>query len=157
MKAYADARIHAKPSTIALGDAVLLKDTSVCRSRTPYQLDPLVVIGKKGSMITASRGGTQVTRNSSFFKRSPCPPTGEQPAEETLDEPTSALPTPMSTSPTPPATPRAVAPPHNISSPAPSTPDAPATPRSQATPLPATGRPQRLTNKPDYLKDYVCD
>ena len=157
MKAYADARVHAKPSTIALGDAVLLKDTSVCKSRTPYQLDPFVVVGKKGSMITASRGDTHVTRNSSFFKRSPCPPAEEPPAEDTLDASTTALQPPMSTSPTPPATPRAVAPPRSISSPARSTSDGPATPRSQATPLPATGRPQRLTNKPEYLKDYVCD
>ena len=157
MKAYADARVHAKPSTLALGDAVLLKDTSVCKSRTPYQPDPLVVIGKKGSMITASRGGTHVTRNSSFFKRSPCPPADEPPAEDTVYAPTTALQQPVSTSPTPPATPRAVAPPRSISSPAPSAPDNPATPRSQATPQPAIGRPQRLTKEPGYLKDYVRD
>ena len=158
MKAYADARVHAKPSSIALGDSVLLKDTSVCKSRTPYQLDPLVVVDKKGSMITASRGGTQVTRNSSFFKHSPSRPSADEPpAEDLIGAPTIAPQPPAPTSPTPPATPRATAPPRSTSSPAPSTPGGPATTSSQAVPQPASGRPTRLAKPPGYLQDYVRD
>ena len=159
MKAYADTKVHAKPSTIAVGDAVLLKDTSVCRSRTPYQPSPLVVIDRKGSMITASRDGASVTRNSSFFKRSPCPPAAGPPAaEDQIDAPLIApYQQPMPATPPPPASPQVDTQPRYISSPAPLTPASPnAPPRSPMT-QPSIGRPSRQTKAPDYLRDYICE
>ena len=70
MKKYADIKNNAKPSTIRVGDPVLIKDTSM-KKATHFKPRPLVVTHKKGSMITAQQGHQKVTRNSSFFKKSP--------------------------------------------------------------------------------------
>ena len=75
MKQYADNRANVKPSTLTVGDAVLVKNPKPTKAETPFEPIPLVVTQKKGSMITARRGPQTVTRNSSFFKKSPRPPT----------------------------------------------------------------------------------
>lgn len=74
MKRYADSKAYVKPSDLNIGDNVLVKDM---KSKMPYETDPLTIISKKGSMISAKRGPQIVTRNSSFFKRSPKPPVEE--------------------------------------------------------------------------------
>jgi len=73
MKTYADNKRCAKPSTIKEGDAVFVKrDDSKKKSDTPYHPRPLIVMEKKGSMVTAQDDdGVPVTRNSSFFKSVP--------------------------------------------------------------------------------------
>ena len=74
MKSYADNKVNVKPCNLSVGDSVLIKDTSGVKSKTPYQPEPATVISRKGSMISAQRGNQIVTRNSSFFKPSPIPP-----------------------------------------------------------------------------------
>ncbi|XP_020555459.2 uncharacterized protein K02A2.6-like [Oryzias latipes] len=69
MKSYADVRRHATPHALAPGDVVLHKQTKYCKLTTPYNTRPYKVKDIKGSMITATRNGHSVTRNSSFFKR----------------------------------------------------------------------------------------
>ena len=76
MKKYADAKARARPCKIRIGDPVLIRNTDR-RKTSLFQATPLVVTGKKGSMITVQKGDRQtITRNSSFFKRSPLSPQG---------------------------------------------------------------------------------
>ena len=77
MKEYADKKAYVQPSKFKEGDAVLLKNPRPFNS-TPYKPIPLIITRKKGTMITAQRGQQQVTRNSSFFKKSPHHPTREE-------------------------------------------------------------------------------
>ena len=98
MKRYADNKNYVTPSTIDVGDSVLLKNTTRSKALTPFQPTPLVIIAKKGTMLTAQRGFQKVTRNSSFFKRSPRAPlsTETDPDQTELvveaDEPTITTP-----------------------------------------------------------------
>uniref|UniRef100_A0AAY5KA75 Gypsy retrotransposon integrase-like protein 1 n=1 Tax=Esox lucius TaxID=8010 RepID=A0AAY5KA75_ESOLU len=71
MKRYADLRNRAKESSIKTGDVVLCRQLSTGMLSTPYEIKPYKVIKVKGSMVTASRSGRCITRNSSFFKRLP--------------------------------------------------------------------------------------
>ena len=90
MKGYADSKAYVKPSDLNVGDNVLVKDM---KTKMPYEADPLTIISKKGSMISAKRGPRIVTRNSSFFKRSPNPPVEEaHELEPTLEVPVLAGP-----------------------------------------------------------------
>ena len=68
MKGYAD-HANAKPSKIMIGDSVVVKDTSLKKSNSAYHPEPMEVVEKKGSMMTAENGRRSVTRNSSFFKQ----------------------------------------------------------------------------------------
>ena len=77
MKHYADQKAYVKPSGINVNDPVLVKDTS-SYPQTPYQPIPMTVVKKKGSIITAQRGHQLITRNSSFFKKAPRPPTSAE-------------------------------------------------------------------------------
>ncbi|PFX29727.1 Potassium channel subfamily T member 1 [Stylophora pistillata] len=73
IKKHADNKRYVKPSTIKEGDTVFVKrDDSKKKSDTPYDPRPHIIVGKKGSMVTAQDDdGVQVTRNSSFFKNVP--------------------------------------------------------------------------------------
>ena len=73
MKEYADNKRCVRPSNAKEGDTVLIKrDDSKKKSNTPYDPRPLIIVERKGSMVTAENDdGTQVTRNSSFFKNVP--------------------------------------------------------------------------------------
>ena len=73
MNEYADNKRYIKPSDAKEGDTVLVKrDDSKKKSDTPYDPRPLIIVEGKGSMVTAENDdGTQVTRNSSFFKNVP--------------------------------------------------------------------------------------
>ncbi|KAK7111487.1 hypothetical protein V1264_011109 [Littorina saxatilis] len=75
MKLYADNKNYVKPSNLQIGDSVLIRDTSIKKSTPPFNPTPLTVVSKNGSMISACRGNKIITRNSSFFKRSPRHPT----------------------------------------------------------------------------------
>lgn len=71
MKTYADARRHAQPSTIQIGDKVLVKQPRANKLSTGFDNQPRRVTHVKGSMVTATRAdGHSITRNiGSFFKR----------------------------------------------------------------------------------------
>jgi transposase InsO family protein len=70
MKTYADNKSYVKVDPLNIGDVVLVKrNPQYSKSDTPYNADPYTVIAKKGTMVTARRGGHQITRNTSFFKR----------------------------------------------------------------------------------------
>ena len=69
MKADADKRVNIRKKEISIGDAVIVKRHGhVNKDQTPYDTEIYTVIAKKGSMITASSGLRNITRNSSFFK-----------------------------------------------------------------------------------------
>ena len=60
-----------KPNDLRVGDTVIVKSDNTSNALTPYQPNPMTLIKKKGSMITATHKGNQTTRNSSFFKKIP--------------------------------------------------------------------------------------
>ena len=70
MKEYADNERYVKPSNAKEGDTVLFKrGDSRKKSDTPHDPIQLIIVERKGSMVTAENDdGTQVTRNSLFFK-----------------------------------------------------------------------------------------
>ena len=70
MKEHADNKRYVKPSKAKEGDTVLVKrDDSKKESDTSYDPRTHIIVEKKGSMVTAENDdGTQVTKNSSFFK-----------------------------------------------------------------------------------------
>ena len=54
MKAYADNKANVKPSSISVGDTVVINgDPSTKKSLSSYMPEPYTVIERKGSMITA--------------------------------------------------------------------------------------------------------
>jgi hypothetical protein len=69
MKSNSDARRRAKPSTFTPGDKVIYKQPKHNKFTTPFNSKPYAVSEVKGSMITATRDGHFITRNSSFFKK----------------------------------------------------------------------------------------
>ena len=69
IKANADKHLHTKPSTIAVGDVVLVKRKKSNMLDPPFDPRPFYVVRKKGNSITAKRGETFITRNCSFFKK----------------------------------------------------------------------------------------
>nr|XP_034319592.1 uncharacterized protein K02A2.6-like [Crassostrea gigas] len=79
MKHYADKKNNAKHSSLRKGDRVIVQQKKRNKLSTPYEIEPLEVIGKKGSMITASNENKTVTRNSSAFKEI-------KPAEVIIDQ-----------------------------------------------------------------------
>ena len=72
MKMNAESRLKLvrDESYLQLGDTVQLRREGIIRKEmTPYEPEPYQVIAKNGSMVTASRGDHNVTRNSFRFKR----------------------------------------------------------------------------------------
>ena len=87
IKQYTDRKAYVKPNHPRVGDTVIVKSDNTSKALTPYQSNPMTIIKKKGSMITATHKGSQTTRNSSFFKKIPKPTTN--PAHNLLDYPSS--------------------------------------------------------------------
>ena len=87
IKQYADRKAYVKPNDLKVGDTVIVRSDNTSKALTPYQPNPMTIIKKKGSMITATHKGSQTTRNSSFFKKIPKPTTN--PAHNLLDYPSS--------------------------------------------------------------------
>ena len=92
MKQYADNKAYVRPSPLSVGDPVLLKNSHATKADTPFQPTPLVIIAKKGSMVTAQRGTQRVTRNSSFFKLAPRHPTQAETDVEQIEHEDSTQP-----------------------------------------------------------------
>ena len=71
-KKHADNKRYIKPSTVKEGDTVFIRrDDSKKKCNTPYDRRPLIVVEKKGSMVTAQDDSISITKNSSFFKSVP--------------------------------------------------------------------------------------
>ena len=68
MKIYADAKSHARETSIKPGEVVLMRQPKCNKLSTPYNPKPFVVEAKKGTMVTVSNGPKTITRNSSQFK-----------------------------------------------------------------------------------------
>jgi hypothetical protein len=68
MKREYDARMRARECCLAVGDLVLVQQPKVRKSTTRWDPSPYVIEGISGSMITATRHGHTITRNSSHFK-----------------------------------------------------------------------------------------
>ena len=83
IKQYADRKGYVKHNDLWVGDTVIVKSDNTSKALTPYQPNPMTIIKKKGSMITATHKGNQTTRNSSFFKKIPKPTTN--PTHNLLD------------------------------------------------------------------------
>ena len=69
MKQQFEQRHTVKPAKIDIGDSVLVKQEKKDKLTTPFNPTPLKVKDRKGTMITASDGQRNVTRNSSHFKK----------------------------------------------------------------------------------------
>ena len=87
LKQYADRKAYVKPNDLRVGETVIVKSDNTSKALTPYQPNPMTIIKKKGSMITATHKGSQTTRNSSFLKKIPKPTAN--PAHNVLDYPSS--------------------------------------------------------------------
>ncbi|KAK7111230.1 hypothetical protein V1264_010901 [Littorina saxatilis] len=150
MKVYADARRHAVDSPIQVGDTVLVRQKRDSKLTPYYNPAPLEVTAKKGSMLTAKRPGrTQVTRNSSHFKKIAI----SSPTMQHLsppDDPQDDCPADDGQAPRRPA--EVCVPPRDTA-------EAPMQQQSQSlmadTPEPQRKQPPRSRTKPAYLKDYV--
>ena len=68
MKVHADTRFKAKPSSINVGDLVLVRQRKENKLSTHFNPSPFRVTSKKGTKITARRNGKHITRNTSHFK-----------------------------------------------------------------------------------------
>ncbi|KAK3738181.1 hypothetical protein QZH41_007180 [Actinostola sp. cb2023] len=135
MKAYADAKAYVKPSSISVGDSVLVKrNPSDKKSQPPYRPEHFVVTQKKGSMVTAKGDSKTITRNSSFFKQVPATSSHDNHDEHSYAEEEEAM----------------VQPPGGKKVDEHKTPEI-------STPEVATERryPQRNRRPPSYLKDYL--
>jgi len=87
MKQYYDKRYSAKPSQLKIGDTVLVQKPRTNKLSSLYDPKPYTITGINGSMITAKRENSTVTRNSSLFKKvdnrdQPTSPTNERVEEE---------------------------------------------------------------------------
>ena len=69
MKQYYDKRYSAKPSQLKISDTVLVQKPRTNKLSSFYDLKPYTITGINGSMITAKRENSTLTRNSSLFKK----------------------------------------------------------------------------------------
>ena len=82
MKEYADKKAYVRDSNLKVGDLVLVKQEGMGKSKPLYDPKPMVITDKKGTMVTAERGGRKTTRNSSFFKPSGTVPDDQDSSDE---------------------------------------------------------------------------
>ena len=106
MKTYADGRSHARKSDLQVGEPVLVKNEGLAKAKPPFDPRPLIVTERKGSMMTAERHGKTVTRNSSFFKRSPAGPEEIRSSDEEDEDDEQLNQDPVPQAPVPQAVPR---------------------------------------------------
>jgi len=67
-KAYTDARLKVKDHSFEVGQEVLQKQRRKNKTDSPFDPDPFIITGVKGSMIEISRHGSSYCRNSSDLK-----------------------------------------------------------------------------------------
>lgn len=69
-KMYADARRHAQPSDICVGDQVLMQREQPGKLQTRFSPEPLTVVSRAGnSVVLVTADGTQYSRNTSHLHR----------------------------------------------------------------------------------------
>lgn len=69
-KFYADTRRNAQHSEIDLGDKVLVKRDQMCKTDTPFKVQPYTVVKKTGGSVTVeSPDGVSYERNTSHLKK----------------------------------------------------------------------------------------
>lgn len=83
MKQNFEERHYVKPSNFKIGESVLVKQEKKDKLTTPFNPTPLTVKTKKGTMITASDGHKEITRNASHFKK--VTPLSDTEIDEILD------------------------------------------------------------------------
>ena len=147
-KTYADARSHAKPIPLQVGDNVLVKQRRVNKLSPYFNPKPYTVVSRKGSMVTVCQNGHRLTRNASFFKKvnaSGTPPKQPLPSNH-VRQTTAAVPLPIfGNDPPIPAVPGA-APrqPAFVNGDDPINENVPAVPDAQEIPPPAANDPELL-------------
>ena len=60
---------NVKPSQLQLGDTVLVRQQKIYKLSTSYDLKPLVITDKKGTMITAENKDKTITRTVHFSNK----------------------------------------------------------------------------------------
>ena len=174
-KTYADRAANAKPSDIAVGDQVLVRQERKDKFSTPFNPTPYRVVSKTGnSVMVEAPGGTQYSRNASHVKRfmvdDPVSTPGIPSASPDEIVVPTTVPSQYSSELTPaaPATPQSEPPTRSTLSEQASTKDGNeavaaggdvavdqvTVPSMPATPRP-TQRPQRQKRPPERYKDYV--
>jgi len=174
-KTYADRAANAKPSDIAVGDQVLVRQERKDKFSTPFNPTPYRVVSKTGnSVMVEAPGGTQYSRNTSHVKRfmvdDPVSTPGTPSASPDEIVVPTTVPSQYSSELTPavPATPQSEPPTRSTLSEQASTKDGneavaaggdvavdqATVPSTPATPRP-TQRPQRQKRPPERYKDYV--
>ena len=58
-----------KPSSLKVGDSVLIKQNKKNSTTPPFNPRPYKVVWRKGNAVVAKRGEHKVKRNISFFKK----------------------------------------------------------------------------------------
>ena len=69
MKHRADSKGHVRTSNVQVGDRVVCKQLRRRKSTTPYSNEILVVVERKGSLVTAVGDNRTLTRHVNHFKR----------------------------------------------------------------------------------------
>ena len=69
MKHRADSKGHVRTSKVQVGDRVVCKQLRRRKSTTPYSNEILVVVERKGSLVTAVGDNRTLTRHVNHFKR----------------------------------------------------------------------------------------
>ena len=130
-KQYADKRQRTRVSDITVGDSVLLRrDKRGDKLSTPFVPNPMIVIARKGNMITAETSDRRFTRNASCFKKVPFRNSPFAPeADVDHDDDDIAIPG------------------HRL--------DVPPAPNAPSRHPAPSRRPSRTRRRPQYLKDYV--
>ena len=128
-KVYADNRNRARFRDLAVGDCVMIRNDSRGNKLSPtFQPIPMLVVAKKGNMITAEGRNRRVTRNVAFFKKVFFDQSSHDTGDDDLDDDADDdYPPPSPTS----------------------------TPHSGIPNTPPKRRSRRRRRPPSYLKDYV--
>lgn len=88
-KLYSDARRHAAPSNVAVGDVVLVKQPITHKCSTPFSPVPFKVTAREGNAVTIqSPSGATYRRNTTFVKRYVTPePAAVEPEPAAVEPP----------------------------------------------------------------------
>ena len=69
MKQNADSKSYVKELDIKVGDTVLCRQAKLNKKTTPFNREPMVVVKRKGSLVTARNATRTITRYITFFKK----------------------------------------------------------------------------------------
>ncbi|XP_065067008.1 uncharacterized protein K02A2.6-like [Rhopilema esculentum] len=69
MKQNADSKSYVKELDIKVGDTVLCRQAKLNKKTTPFNNEPMIVVKRKGSLVTARNATRTITRHITFFKK----------------------------------------------------------------------------------------